>query len=115
MTTTQPNQKVIDFFIKVTDNKALSKELETIEEPENIIVFAHRQGYDFTIEELKTEVAKVEEVLARQKPGELSDEDLDGVVGGATDYLATAEDYIMDAVHAVGKALVKAGKAIQRL
>ena len=119
MIPTQPNRKVLDFFVKVGDDKELSKELSTIKEPAKIIDFAHRQGFDFTLEELKEGVARIEAVESRQGSGELSEEQLDNVSGGFEGelywWLDAAKEVAKDTVHSVGDALVSAGEALKRV
>jgi predicted ribosomally synthesized peptide with nif11-like leader len=119
MTITQPNRNVLDFFVQVGNEKELSKELSTIKEPGKIIAFAHRQGFDFTLEELKEGVTRIEAVESRQGSGELSDEQLDNVAGGFEGelywWLDGAKEAAKDLVHTVGDALVSAGEALKRV
>lgn len=83
MTTTA----VQEFLGKVETDEALQAELAKALESENdrqaVTDLADSKGYDFTPEELWTEVQRRQaEAEAKQAEGELSDEELEAVAGG---------------------------------
>ena len=85
MTTTA----VQDFLTKVTTDKALQAELAKALEAENdaeaTTALARANGYDFSVEELQTEIQNRQaEIKRRQEAGELTDEELEAVAGGET-------------------------------
>ena len=82
---------VQEFLTKVGEDEALQGELATALDAENdrqaVTELADSKGYDFTPEELWAEVQK-RQAEAPEGAGELSDEDLEAVAGGATPALA---------------------------
>ncbi|MBE7383671.1 MAG: Nif11-like leader peptide family natural product precursor [Leptolyngbya sp. SIO1E4] len=85
---------VQDFFTKVGEDQALqaemAKALEADNDREAVTELANSKGYDFSSEELWAEIqARQAELAKRQKAGEISDEELEAVAGGATPALAT--------------------------
>ena len=83
---------VQEFLGKVGQDEALQAELAQALEAENdreaVTQLAKAKGYDFSPEELWTEVQK-RQAQAQAQAGELSDEDLEEVAGGATPTIAT--------------------------
>ena len=80
---------VQEFLEKVNTDESLAQELVTALESENdresVTELAVSKGYDITSEELWVEIKKREDELSRrQEAGELSDEELEAVAGGAT-------------------------------
>ena len=80
---------VQDFLTKVGEDKALQGELTKALEAENdreaVTALAQSNGYEFTSDELGAEIqARQAEFERRQTAGELSDEELEAVAGGAT-------------------------------
>lgn len=80
---------VQEFLEKVHTDESLAQELVTALESENdresVTELAVSKGYDITSEELWAEIKKREDELSRrQEAGELSDEELEAVAGGAT-------------------------------
>ena len=79
---------VQEFLGKVSEDQALQKDLAKALEAENdrqaVTDLAKSKGYDFSSEELAAEVERrQQEVANRQEAGELSDEELEAVAGGA--------------------------------
>ena len=63
----------------------LAKALEAENDREEVTKLANSKGYNFTSEELSKEIQKREKDLQkREEAGELSDEELEAVAGGAT-------------------------------
>ena len=80
---------VQEFLEKVNTDESLAQELvkalESENDRESVTELAVSKGYDITSEELWTEVKKrQDEFSQRQDAGELSDEELEAVAGGAT-------------------------------
>ena len=80
---------VQDFFTKVGEDQALqgelAKALEADNDREAVTALAQANGYEFTSDELWAEIqARQAELERRQEAGELSDEELEAVAGGAT-------------------------------
>ena len=80
---------VQDFFTKVSEDQALqgelAKALESDNDREAVTALAQSKGYEFTSEELWAEIqARQAEFERRQAAGELTDEELEAVAGGAT-------------------------------
>ena len=80
---------VQDFLAKVSEDKELqgevAKAMETDNDREAVTVLAQSKGYEFTTDELGQEIqARQAELQRRQAAGELSDEELEAVAGGAT-------------------------------
>ena len=78
-----------DFLTKVGEDQALQGELAKALEAENdreaVTALAQSNGYEFTSDELWAEIqARQAEFERRQAAGELSDEELEAVAGGAT-------------------------------
>lgn len=119
MKITQNDMKVANFFVKVGGNPELTKELITLKDPDKIITFAHHQGFDFTVNELKEGVGKLEELETRQGTEELTDEQLDNVAGGESYVLwylwEGTKEGAKAVAHSVGDALVSAGEALKRV
>ena len=67
------------YLIHDSANKALFDELQAIEGVDARIAFAKSKGYEFTIEEFQQAAAEAWDSAV----GELSDEQLEGVAGGA--------------------------------
>ena len=66
----------------------MSKALESENDPEAVTALAKSKGYDFSSEELWAEIQKRQAELNQQEAsGELSDEELEAVAGGATPVL----------------------------
>ena len=67
------------YLIHDPDNKALFDELQAIEGADARIAFAKTKGYEFTLEEFQQEASNAWDNAV----GELSDEQLENVAGGA--------------------------------
>ena len=89
---------VQDFLNKVSEDQALQAEVAKAMEAENdreaVTKLANSKGYDFSTEDLKTEIeAREADFAKRQEAGELSDDELEAVAGGfytLTQYAARA-------------------------
>jgi predicted ribosomally synthesized peptide with nif11-like leader len=86
---------VQEFLSKVAEDQALQSELAQVLEAENdrqaVTDLASSKGYEFTPEELWAEIQRRQAEFERRKQaGELSDEDLEEVAGGATPAIASA-------------------------
>jgi len=82
-------KKVEEFLNNVGEDEALQAELSQALEAENdreaVTALAKSKGYDFSSEELWAEIQKRQAELNQQEAsGELSDEELEAVAGGAT-------------------------------
>ena len=80
---------VQDFFKDVAEDQELQTELAKALETENdraaVTELAKEKGYSFSEDELWAEVqARQAEFQKRQEAGELTDEELEAVAGGAT-------------------------------
>ena len=80
---------VQEFLEKVNTDESLAQELvkalESENDRESVTELAVSKGYDISSEELWAEVKKrQDEFSQRQDAGELSDEELEAVAGGAT-------------------------------
>ena len=78
---------VQDFLGKVAADSALQNDLAKALEAENdrqaVADLAKSKGYDFSSEELATEIERrQQEIAKRQEAGELNDEELEAVAGG---------------------------------
>jgi predicted ribosomally synthesized peptide with nif11-like leader len=87
------NLKVQEFLNKVGEDSSLQTELSHALESDNdrqaVTDLAKSKGYEFSSDELWAEVQKRQaEFAAKQTGGELSEEDLEAVAGGATPLLA---------------------------
>jgi predicted ribosomally synthesized peptide with nif11-like leader len=83
------NQKVEEFLTKVGEDPSLQTELSHALESDNdrqaVTDLAKSKGYEFSSDELWAEVQKRQaEFSTKQTAGELSEEDLEAVAGGAT-------------------------------
>ena len=81
--------KVEEFLNNVGEDQALQAELSQALESENdreaVTTLAKSKGYDFSSEELWAEIQKRQaEFSQKEAAGELSDEELEAVAGGAT-------------------------------
>jgi predicted ribosomally synthesized peptide with nif11-like leader len=86
---------VQEFLSKVAEDQALQSELAQALEADNdrqaVTDLANAKGYEFTAEELWAETQRRQaEFEQRRQVGELSDEDLEEVAGGATPAIASA-------------------------
>jgi predicted ribosomally synthesized peptide with nif11-like leader len=83
-------KKVEEFLNNVGEDEALQAELsQALESSENdreaVTALAKSKGYDFSSEELWAEIQKRQAEFSQQEAaGELSDEELEAVAGGAT-------------------------------
>ena len=82
-------KKVEEFLNNVGEDEALQAELSEALEQENdreaVTALAKSKGYDFSSEELWAEIQKRQAELNQQEAsGELSDEELEAMAGGAT-------------------------------
>jgi predicted ribosomally synthesized peptide with nif11-like leader len=82
-------KKVEEFLNNVGEDETLQAELSKALESENdreaVTTLAKSKGYDFSSEELWAEIQKRQAELNEQEAGgELSDEELEAVAGGAT-------------------------------
>lgn len=82
-------EAVNQFLQKVSQDAQLQEELAAALQSENrldaVTQLAASNGYEFAPEEIKQEFENQEsEFAARQQAGELSDEELEAVAGGAT-------------------------------
>lgn len=82
-------QAVADFFQKIAEDPtlqtSLAKALEADNDREAVTQLANDSGFEFTADELWEEVQKRQnEFESRQTSGELSDEELEAVAGGAS-------------------------------
>ncbi|MBE7383672.1 MAG: Nif11-like leader peptide family natural product precursor [Leptolyngbya sp. SIO1E4] len=78
---------VQEFLTKLGEDQTLQAELNQAMEAENdreaVTTLAKSKGYDFSTDELWTEIqARQAEMAKRQEAGELSDEELEAVAGG---------------------------------
>ena len=85
--------KVEEFLTQIAEDEALQAELVKALEAENdreaVTELANSKGYDFSSEELWAEIQKRQaEFEQKQTAGELSDEELEAVAGGATPTVA---------------------------
>ena len=81
--------KVEAFLNQISEDEALQAELVKALEAENdreaVTELANSKGYDFSSDELWAEIQKRQaEFERKQAAGELSDEELEAVAGGAT-------------------------------
>jgi predicted ribosomally synthesized peptide with nif11-like leader len=85
---------VQDFFTKIAEDQSLQEELAKAMEAENdrqaVTDLARSKGFEFTTEELAQEIQNREAEAQRQiEAGELSEDELESVAGGATPTVIT--------------------------
>lgn len=64
----------VKFVQKIGEDESFKARFEAAKSPEEVILIASQAGFDFSMEELKAVVGKIQ--------GELSDEKLEAVAGG---------------------------------
>jgi predicted ribosomally synthesized peptide with nif11-like leader len=80
-------QAVMSFILKVNEDKTLFEKVNSLPSSrvESLIDVAHEAGYDFTADEFVNTVLE-----QSKKSGELKEEDLEQVAGGAVDMFSQA-------------------------
>lgn len=101
------NLKVQEFLNKVGEDSSLQTELSHALESDNdrqaVTDLAKSKGYEFSSDELWAEVQKRQsEFAAKQTGGELSEEDLEAVAGGATPLLVVGVGFAAARGYAAG-------------
>jgi len=74
---------VLSFIQKVNDDGALQEQVKDVPDLTSLVEFARTAGYTFSTDDWKQATAE----LALAKSGELTNQDLEQVVGGATPQL----------------------------
>ncbi len=85
---------VQEFLTKVSEDQALQEQIAKAMESDNdrqaVAELARSKGFDFTTEELAQEIQNRENIARQQlEAGELSEDELESVAGGATPTLIT--------------------------
>ena len=70
-------ERVSQFFLAVSSDSALKEKLAAATDSVNFVKIAEESGYSFTLEDLQAH-------LAQHNNGELSEEELEAVAGGAS-------------------------------
>lgn len=78
-------ESAVEFWNSVMDDEDLNQQLQAVGTPEEAVELAGQHGFVGTAEELKAGAIEVAMTKGEVGPAtdELSDEDLDGVAGGA--------------------------------
>jgi predicted ribosomally synthesized peptide with nif11-like leader len=102
---------VQEFLTKVSEDQALQEQIAKAMESDNdrqaVTDLARSKGFDFTTDELGQEIQN-REAAARQKAeaGELSEDELEAVAGGATPLFIPISAAVITAASALGAASI---------
>ena len=81
MSTATTTERYVQFVTMVATNPELSRQLDAVNDSEDVVKLAAANGYAFTADEIKS-AAHESRVQMEQGSDELSEEDLDAVAGG---------------------------------
>ena len=76
-------QKLAQLYTKLEADKSLGEKLFSLETPEEVQSLLKEQGIEFNLDEINVIKEELAKFIAKAGSGELSDEDLENVAGGA--------------------------------
>jgi predicted ribosomally synthesized peptide with nif11-like leader len=110
---------VQEFLTKVSEDQALQEELAKAMESENdrqaVTELAKSKGYEFTTEELSSAIEAAQaEIQAQMEGGELSEDELESVAGGATPTVVTTVAASKLIIASIGAASILGSASISK-